>query len=133
MSLPRSKQGADFRILLVEDNHYDAELTKAVVEVYVRCEITAVATKAAFLAALEQGAPDLILSDSSLAGFDGMSALTLASKKHPQVPFVFFTGNASDTIREQALANGAADCISKDDVLALISVVRRYCHDTKTG
>lgn len=131
MLASRSKDRAKFRILLVEDNHYDAELTKAVVQVYVKCQVVAVATKEAFEAELDQSAPDLILSDSGLEGFDGREALAFAAQRHPKVPFVFFTGNASETVRTDALARGAADCISKDDVLGLISVVRRFCHGTE--
>src|ERR1017187_2306384 len=52
------------------------------------CEITRVDTQASMLDLLKQGGVDLILADYSLPSFDGISALKLAIKVCPDVPFI---------------------------------------------
>ena len=65
----------DLRILHLEDSRDDAELVATLLETEgIGCEIERVQTGEDFVAALEKGGFDLILSDFSLPGFDGNSA-----------------------------------------------------------
>jgi len=48
--------------------------------------------KRAFLQALDRFAPDLILSDYWLPGFDGMAALALARGRFPDIPVILVSG-----------------------------------------
>jgi len=50
-----------------------------------------VATEDAFRHAL-LSAPDLIISDCTLPGFDGISAFSIAAAVTPEIPFVFVSG-----------------------------------------
>jgi CheY-like chemotaxis protein len=60
------------RTLLVEDDRLDAELTEeTLASEALACEIRRVETRADYLAALEEGSFDLIISDYSLPAFDG--------------------------------------------------------------
>ena len=77
------------QILILEDNASDAELErrelrKAGLDPAVRVA----ADRTAYLQALDELVPDLILSDYSLPGFDGLAALALARQRFPDVPFV---------------------------------------------
>lgn len=125
MTGPNSTAQAAVRILHLEDNLNDSELIKATLQGQLRCHITVVATRAAFEAALERNAPDLILSDSSLPGCDGLSALALATKKLPAVPFIFCSGNIPDLMKVEAARHGATDFISKDDLAGLVTLIKR--------
>jgi CheY-like chemotaxis protein len=118
---------AALRILLVDSNPHDADLARTLFQVYLPCQITVVATAAAFTEALAHRAPDLILAAANLSDFSGLAALEQTVKNHPAVPFVFYTGQPSPLLKQEALARGARDCIAKDDVLGLIAVIRRFC------
>jgi hypothetical protein len=48
------------------------------------------------VASLDQGGVDLILADYSLSSFDGISALQLAMKACPEVPFIFVSGTLGE-------------------------------------
>ena len=116
-----------FRILHIEDNSLDAELIESALQVHLPCDITTVNTKASLEAALEGAEPDLILSDSNLPSFDGLSALDLASLKSPGTPFVFCSGQISEEKKTEALRRGAVDCIPKNDMAGLIAFVKKLC------
>jgi CheY-like chemotaxis protein len=62
-------------ILHLEDDPKDAELIQSTLEAKgIACETTCVQNQDDFVAALEQGGIDLILSDFSLPAFDGLFA-----------------------------------------------------------
>lgn len=116
------------RILHLEDDPLDAELIEAGLKrAGVRCTIVRATTLEAFEAGLSLSPVDLIISDSKLPGFDTSLALALARQKCPHVPFVFLSGNASPTVKTEALASGAADYLLKDDLSQLPAVIERLC------
>lgn len=114
------------RILSVEDDPKDAELIQDLLETEdIVCEVTRVDTQAALLASLEQGGIDLILADYTLPSFDGISALKLAMKACPEVPFIFVSGTLGEEIAIEALKVGATDYVLKTRLSRLApSVVR---------
>src|SRR5688572_31831036 len=72
-----------------------------------------VATKEDLVQGLQTFAPDLILSDCTLPGFDGLSALAIAREKCPGTPFIFFSGTLGRRGIE-SLKLGATAYILKD-------------------
>ncbi len=67
------------RILHLEDDRNDAALIQSTLESGgITCAATYAQTRDDFVAALERGGIDLILSDFSLPTFDGMTALSIA-------------------------------------------------------
>jgi CheY-like chemotaxis protein len=81
------------KILIVEDNHSDAdllcrELKKSGLEFV--CEV--VQTRKGYEQALESYQPDLILSDYSLPSFDAVSAFKIKQVNHPLTPFIIISG-----------------------------------------
>jgi PAS domain-containing protein len=102
------------QILLIEDDLKDAELIQDLLEAEgIACEVTRVDTQAGLVASLEQGGVDLILADYSLPAFDGFSALKLAMKACPEVPFIFVSGTLGEEVAIEALKIGATDYVLK--------------------
>lgn len=113
-------------ILHVEDDPADAEL----VEIALRgadlpCDIHLARSRKECLAALETGEFDVVLSDSHGHDLKGREVLHLVREHLPHVPFIFLSGSFDDTDPEILKVEGAADCILKDDLDSLISIVRR--------
>src|ERR1700737_4413097 len=114
------------RILSIEDDPKDTELIRDLLETEgVVCEVTRIDTQAALLASLEQGGIDLILTDYSLPSFDGISALKLAMKACPDVPFIFVSGTLGEEVAIEALKIGATDYVLKTSLSRLVPSVLR--------
>lgn len=114
------------RILHLEDDALDAELIAAALRTDgIGCEIHRVASRPEFEKALADADYDLILSDYSLPGFDGMSALSIAKGIRPEIPFVFVSGTIGEERAVESLRNGAVDYVLKDRTSRLASAVHR--------
>jgi two-component system response regulator len=113
------------KILLVEDNPQDVELMQRALEAELDCRVRVALTRASFETELENE-PDIIVSDSNVLAFDGMTALKVATEKRPDIPFVFCTGHVTEEKKEVAIQLGAAGWVSKDDCFShLVCVVKR--------
>lgn len=113
-------------IVHVEDNLKDAALIEAFLETEgIDCDITCVSRRNDFCAALEKPLLDLILSDFSMPGFDGLSALEIARKHRPDVPFIFLSGTIGEELAVEALKEGATDYVIKDRMTRLPIAIRR--------
>ena len=114
------------RILHLEDNFDDTELIAQTLQsAGIPCQITWVDDEEGFSAALRQGEVDVILSDSNLPGFSGLTALKMTRDANVGVPFVFVSGHATLEGRNNALRLGASDFLSKDHRAQLIFLVQR--------
>ena len=120
------------RILLLEDVPDDAEL--ALLELG-RADFHAdqrvVDSEKSFVAALREFAPDVILSDFSMPGFDGMAALNLARKICPDTPFIFVSGTIGEEFAVRALKSGATDYVMKTNLVRLPAAVERALREGK--
>src|SRR5437879_13833570 len=76
-------------------------------------------------AALRAELPNLILSDFSLPGFDGMSALAIARAEAPGVPFIFLSGTIGEERAIEALKCGAIDYVLKSNPKRLVAAIQR--------
>jgi DNA-binding response OmpR family regulator len=107
--------GSPLKILHLEDNPADAELIDSWLHAdNIDCEVQRVATQQEYESALESGGFDLILSDYTLPGFDGMTALAMAREKRPEVPFLFVSGTIGEERAIEGLKQGAIDFVIKD-------------------
>src|SRR2546423_4878681 len=108
------------RMLFVEDVETDAELVaRRLRRDGVECVFTRIETEQEFAAALRQREYDIILSDFSLPQFDGMSALALASREFPDIPFIFVSGTIGEERAIEALRRGAVDYVLKSNLKPL--------------
>jgi PAS domain S-box-containing protein len=108
-------------ILLLEDESFDADLIieqLRSIDEY-NCEISWVKDRDAFLSALESGFPDIILSDYSLMGFNGLEALKLVIERKMLIPFIFVTGALDEETAVSTIKAGAWDYVVKDRLVRL--------------
>src|SRR5687768_6768236 len=99
-------------VLHLEDNAHDAEFIRvALKQEGIVCDLERVETRNQFLEAVERGGFDLILSDFSLPGFDGLTALSISREKSPAVPFVFVSGTLGEEVAIDSLKCGATDYV----------------------
>jgi two-component system sensor histidine kinase UhpB len=114
------------RILILEDIPTDAELMEDELnESGMDFVSKRVATKAAFVSALADLHPDIILADYSLPSFDGVSALKIAMEKCPDTPFIFVSGALGEEMAIELLKKGATDYVLKDRLTRLGPAVTR--------
>src|ERR1700719_3718481 len=96
------------KFLHLEDNSNDAELVENVLrKTWPACKIKRAETRQDYLAALDQGEFDFILSDYTLPDMDGLKALDLALEKCPDKPFIFLSGTIGEERAVEALKRGA--------------------------
>jgi len=113
-------------VLILEDVEGDAKLMERALRAGgIEFSAQRVETREAFLGALEQQRPDLILADYKLPHFDGRSALKLAKARLPDVPVIIVTGALVDNDAVELLREGAADYILKDRLSRLAPAARR--------
>jgi len=113
------------RLLMVEDQEADAELTLRALRVGgLEFVWERVDTEQAFREALHR-TPDLILSDGQVPGFGGRAALTIARAEVPATPFIVLSGSTWDQHAQDVIAAGAADFVCKADLKALLPAIER--------
>lgn len=114
------------RVLHLEDSTPDAELVAArLAQDWPECRIQRAASRQQFEAALDTGNFDLILSDYTLHGYDGLSALELARTQCPEKPFIFLSGTIGEERAIEALKRGATDYVIKDRPSRLVPAMRQ--------
>lgn len=117
-------------ILLLEDTEDDARLVERALRTGgIEFSARRVESREAFLDALQEKTPDLILADFKLPHFDGRQALKLAREVVPQTPVILVTGTMLDEDAVDLLREGAADYILKDRLSRLVPAVQRAIAD----
>jgi diguanylate cyclase (GGDEF)-like protein len=114
------------RVLLAEDSPPDAEMAlRELKRAGLRVAHRIVDSEEPFVQALRAFGPDVILSDFSMPGFDGMEALRLARDMVPETPFIFVSGTLGEEYAVRALKNGAWDYVLKTNLVRLPASVER--------
>ncbi|TMH75329.1 MAG: diguanylate cyclase, partial [Betaproteobacteria bacterium] len=120
------------RILLVEDMAIDAELEMLELKrAGLSVTPSIVDSEKSFVGALREFAPDVILSDFSMPGFDGTTAVALAREMRPDTPFIFVSGTIGEESAIDALKSGATDYVMKTNLVRLPAAVKRAMRDGK--
>jgi CheY-like chemotaxis protein len=115
---------APLKVLLVEDSPEDVTLALRALRGLdrpLRSEI--VASEQALRAALNDFAPDIVLSDFSMPGFSGQEALRIVHDFDPELPFIFVSGTIGEELAIEAMQRGAADYVLKDNLRRLQAAV----------
>src|SRR3954469_14150707 len=113
------------RILHLEDDRLDAGLLEQILKTEgIKASITLATNEAEFQAALN-GSYDIILSDYTLPGFNGLAALEAAREHAAAPPFIFLSGTLGEEAAIDALKRGATDYVLKDRPGRLGAAIRR--------
>ena len=119
-------------ILHLEDDLNDAELVQSALKAEgITCATTCVHNRDDFVAALERGGIDLILSDFSLPAFDGLAAIATARAGWPDLPVILVSGTLGEELAVDSLKSGATDYVLKDHLFRLAPAVRRAMQDVE--
>lgn len=78
-----------------------------------------------YVAALEAFKPDIILSDFSLPGFNGLTAFEIKQQKAPYTPFIIVSGTIGDENAVDLIKNGITDYALKDKLYSLLPKIHR--------
>jgi len=116
----------ELHILILEDVATDAELMEDELrQANLKFISKIVASRQAFVNALEDFKPDIILADYNLPGFDGKSALKIVGDKYPETPFIFVSGALGEELAIELLKKGATDYVLKSRLARLVPSVKR--------
>jgi diguanylate cyclase (GGDEF)-like protein/PAS domain S-box-containing protein len=123
---------ATVNILHVEDNSADAELLmRTLTKGNLKCAVHRVETCDQLELALSERKFDIVVSDYSLPGFDGMTALEIVTKRCPDIPFIFVSGTIGEERAISALKLGAADYVLKGNLARVVPAIQRALNDAQ--
>lgn len=112
------------KILLLEDRIEDVELIKrALIRQKFEFSLVHVENKVEFSSQLKNFNPDVILSDYSLPGFNGLDALNMVMLQSLDIPFIFVTGSINEQTAVDCIIKGATDYILKDNLNRLMPAI----------
>jgi DNA-binding response OmpR family regulator len=115
---------AKCRILCIDDHEDTSEMLKLLLtqEDY---EVMTAVTMTEALSLAKSQEFDLYLLDRHLPDGSGLELCTKLNEATPGVPCIFYTGDAYDIQRLEAMAAGADDYVAKPDIDGLIESVRK--------
>lgn len=116
---------AKLKILILDDSLEDALLVLATLQQSgLEFKHEHVFDQFEYLDSLEKGAPDIILSDYGLKGYNGLAALRDKKELGINCPFIMVTGSLPDEIAVECLRAGVDDYILKDRLSRLPDAVK---------
>jgi diguanylate cyclase (GGDEF)-like protein/PAS domain S-box-containing protein len=121
---------APLRILYVEDDPSDVELVRhELKKLGVDFILTHAPTREAYVAALRDCTPEIVLSDHALPSFDSLSALAILRRENDDVPFILVSGTVGEERAIEFLKGGVTDYVLKNRLARLAPAVRRACEE----
>jgi PAS domain S-box-containing protein len=115
----------ELRILILEDTPADADLLEKALLASMSCLCLPVKTKEAFLKALRESPPDVIVADYSHPSLNDISALKLTLNQSPPVPFILLLETLDEAIVIQCIKSGVTDYVPKNHLAGLAPAVQR--------
>lgn len=112
------------RIIHLEDIRSDAEIVKReLTKGGLSFDLIWATSKDAFLKALSEFTPDIIISDHSLPGFSSQEAFHALQRSGLNVPFILVTATISEEFAVSMMREGIADYLLKDRLQRLPGAV----------
>lgn len=120
-------------ILILEDIAADAELAMLELrQAKIPFQAKRVETKGAFLEALNEFYPDIILSNFNVPHFSALEALSLLKEMSIKTPFIFYSDLLSKEVVAECMKKGAADHIFKSSFERLPPAVLNILEKTES-
>ncbi|HEU4990258.1 MAG: response regulator transcription factor [Gemmatimonadota bacterium] len=112
---------SQLRVLMLEDSEADGELIELALRRGTRQYITRrVATRDAFVAALRDFVPDVVLSDHSLHTFNAPAAMHELRAHRPTAPLIVVSGALDERMAVSCIRAGAEDLVLKSHLHRLV-------------
>jgi PAS domain S-box-containing protein len=103
------------RVLHVDDEQGVRETTALWLErVNDRFAVSTAGGGDAALDALDRESVDCVVSDYDMPGTNGLELLEAVRERHPDLPFILFTGKGSEEIASEAISAGVTDYLQKE-------------------
>lgn len=118
---------APLQVLFLEDEQNDVMLVKRALDRhFTDVTLRHARSHPEYLEFLETGQFDIVLSDHSIPGCEGLKAFHIAHGKRPGIPFIYLSGT-SDPYRDilGLKALGVGDFVSKSDLSRLPSAIEK--------
>jgi CheY-like chemotaxis protein/anti-sigma regulatory factor (Ser/Thr protein kinase) len=128
--------------MIVDDMPVDRKLAGELLQQESEFELTFAEHGAEAISKMEQGLPDLVLTDLVMPQVDGLELVSRVKNQYPLVPVVLMTSKGSEEVAVRALQLGAASYIPKRslawDLLETVQKVlsasdRQYIHRRLMG
>jgi len=102
------------RVLVLDDNPDDRQLVlRELAALWPTANAIEIADLAAFEAMLDDGVPDLVVTDLDLRWSSGREALATTKLRYPGCPVVMFTGTGDETTAVELMKAGLDDYVVK--------------------
>ncbi|HMO15359.1 MAG TPA: response regulator [Pirellulaceae bacterium] len=103
-------------VLVVDDTAVDRRLAGGLLEKSPNLHVIYAENGRQALAIVEEKSPNLVVTDLQMPEIDGLELVNALAKSHPEIPVVLMTAHGSEVVAAQALANGAASYVPKNDL-----------------
>ena len=113
------------RILVSEDTEIDFKLLEHELHrAQFSCELFRVSNREAFISALQDFKPDLIISDYYLIGFNALDALEILKRQAPDIPLIVLTNALNEETAVECMKRGATDYVLKNRLPRLVGLLQ---------
>lgn len=120
------------KIVLVDDNPFDRELVRRLIErAFPEAQVHLCSSFEDFRSHIIAERPDIVITDYSLQGADGLQVLAFSKKHHPTCPVVMFTDSGSEELVVAAMKAGLSDYVLKKHLRTLLQVVSHCLEDAQ--
>lgn len=114
-----------YNILFVEDVNDDVKLAERFLKTEgINFISTRVDCEKDLLEKLETFSPDIVITDYSMPGYDGLHVIATVKKLSPELPIIVFTGSINEETAVKCMKAGADDYILKESLLRLPFAVK---------
>lgn len=119
------------RVLHVDDEPGFAEMAATFLQREEdRFEVVTETDSTVCLAHLDDRDIDCLVSDYDMPGLNGIELLEAVRDKHPDLPFILFTGKGSEEVAGEAISKGVTDYIQKERETSQFAVL---AHDIRNA
>jgi two-component system sensor histidine kinase UhpB len=118
---------------MLEDDPIDADIIQWALKDKFPCVFNVAVNKEAYVVALNEFHPDLVLADNALPRFNAPEALEMVLERSLDIPFILVTGTVSEEFAANIIRQGADDYILKDRLARLPAAITAALQKKKSA